>query len=211
MTRVKICGLTNAEDAQVAAEAGADFLGFIFYPPSPRYVSPERVHRIIEAIRSASFTVRCVGVFVDEKVDDVRQTARQCGLDYAQLHGTEPPETVTALMTQGLGAIKAFRVRDGASLDEIARYRASAYLLDTYVKDRPGGTGVSFDWTLAARAKAHGPVILAGGLNADNVEEAIRTAEPWAVDVATGVETEPGRKDPAEVRRFIATVKGTRR
>ena len=115
MTRVKICGLTNAEDAQVAAEAGADFLGFIFYPPSPRYVSPERVHRIIEAIRSASFTVRCVGVFVDEKVDDVRQTARRCGLDYAQLHGTEPPETVTALMTQGLGAIKAFRVRDGAS------------------------------------------------------------------------------------------------
>lgn len=207
MTRVKICGLTRMEDARVATEAGADFLGFVFYPPSPRYVDPETARRIIEALGHTSSLVRFVGVFVDETLDAMGQIGRRCGLDFIQLHGSEPPEMAAALMTWGLGTIKAFRVRDGAPLDDIARYRVTAYLLDAYVPGQPGGTGIAFDWTLVAQAKAHGPVILAGGLNADNVAEAVRTTDPWGVDVSSGVEAEPGRKDADKMRRFIARAK----
>ena len=209
MTRVKICGITSPEDARIAAEAGADFLGFVFYSSSPRCVTLERACWIIEAVRRASFAVRFVGVFVDEEPGTVWQIASRCGLDYAQLHGAEPPETVITLMERGLGVIKAFRVRDGASLAEIERYQATAYLLDAYVPGQPGGTGRKFDWTLAARAKEHGPVILAGGLTPDNVAEAVRTVHPWGVDVSSGVEAEPGRKDPDKLRCFIAAVKSS--
>ena len=203
MTRIKICGLTNVEDALVAARAGADLLGFIFYPPSPRAVTPEQAGRIVETVRRLPFTVHCVGVFVDEEPGAVQQIVTRCGLDYAQLHGAEPPETADTLMAQEIGIIKAFRIRDGASLAEIARYRATAYLLDAYLPGQPGGTGQTFDWTLAARVKQHGPVILAGGLTPDNVARAVHTVRPWGLDVASGVEAAPGRKDHDKVRRFI--------
>ena len=209
MTRVKICGLTNVEDAEAAAEAGADFLGLVFYPHSPRCVTPEQAHRIVEAVRPSFWALRFVGVFVDEEPKIVRRIASCCGLDYAQLHGAEPPEMVTDLMAGGLGVIKAFRVRDGASLAEIARYRATAYLLDAYVSGRPGGTGHTFDWTLARRAKPYGPVILAGGLTPANVVQAVRATHPWGVDVSSGVEAAPGRKDADRMHRFVVAAKGS--
>ncbi|HIP96874.1 MAG TPA: phosphoribosylanthranilate isomerase [Anaerolineae bacterium] len=207
MTRVKICGITNVEDALATAEAGADLLGFLFYPPSPRAVTPEQTRRIVEAVRRAQFTVRFVGVFVDEEADAVQQIVACCGLDYAQLHGVESPGMVADLMGRGLKVIKAFRVRDGTTLTEIERYRATAYLLDAYVPGRQGGTGRTFDWNLAVQARQYGPIILAGGLTPDNVAGAVRTVRPWGVDVASGVEAVPGRKDPAKVRRFIACAK----
>ena len=207
MTRVIICGLTNPKDALVAAEAGADFLGFIFYPPSPRYVTPERACRIIEAVRRSPFAVHFVGVFVDDEPSTVRKVMARSGLEYAQLHGAEPPETVTTLMDWGLSVIKAFRVRDVASLAEIGRYRATAYLLDAYVPGQPGGTGHTFDWALAVQAGQYGPIILAGGLTSANVAQAVRATHPWGVDVSSGVEAEPGRKDADRMRRFVAAAK----
>lgn len=207
MTYVKICGLTHPEDALAAAEAGADFLGFVFYPPSPRYVEPERACQIMEAVRRTFFDVRFVGVFVDEEPETIRRIASRCGLNYAQLHGSESPEMTATLMDWGIKVIKAFRVGDQTSLVEMKRHRAEIYLLDTYVPDQPGGTGHTFDWKLAVQAKEYGPVILAGGLTPDNVARAVRAVQPWGVDVASGVEAVPGRKDHAKLRRFITTVK----
>ena len=205
MTQVKICGITSLEDAQVAVEAGADLLGFVFYPPSPRHVTPEKVRKIVD--RFSLSGVHLVGVFVDQSPEIIVQTLDFCGLNYAQLHGSEPPEVVSNLVERGLGVIKAFRVRDEGSLEAVKSYRATAYLLDTYVPGQPGGTGHRFDWTLAERVKEHGPVILAGGLTPDNVTQAVRAAQPWGVDVSSGVEAAPGRKDPEKVRRFVAAVK----
>ena len=207
MTQVKTCGLTNLQDALIAVEAGADLLGFIFYPPSPRAVTPERARAIAEAVRNAGFPVRLVGVFVNESLEDVRETVSRCGLDYAQLHGAESPRTVAALVDEGIAVIKAFRVRDGVSLGEMARSRATAYLLDAYVAGKPGGTGCTFDWRLAVQAASQFPVLLAGGLTPENVARAVRTVTPWGVDVASGVEAAPGRKDPDQVRRFVAAVR----
>ena len=214
MTRVKICGITNTEDALVAAEAGADLLGFIFYPPSPRSVTPEQARQIIETLRVSVSATACprasfVGVFVDEEPDSVRQIVARCGLDYVQLHGAESPEMVSDLMDEGIGVIKGFRVRDGTSLAELECYRATVYLLDTYVPGQPGGTGQTFDWELAVQAQERGPILLAGGLIPDNVAQAIRLVRPWGVDVASGVEMALGRKDHEQVRRFVATVKSS--
>lgn len=201
MPRVKICGITNLADARVAAEAGADFLGFIFYPKSPRYVTPAQVAEIVAGLDRDG--LQFVGVFVDEPQDAVVQVVARCGLDVAQLHGQEPPEAVGALAAQGVPVIKAFRVRDGLSRRALARYRPTAYLLDTYVPGRAGGTGRTFDWSLATVAQRCGPVVLAGGLHPGNVAEAVRTVAPWAVDVSSGVEVAPGRKDPEKVRAFV--------
>ena len=210
MVRVKICGITNVEDALAAAEAGADFLGFIFYPPSPRYVTPEQAGEIIAALRrlegetGRQHPTRAVGVFVDEELDRVRETIRECDLDYAQLHGEEPPEVVAAL---GQRVIKALRVRSAADVERLGAYRAAAYLLDAYHPTMQGGTGQAWDWELATAAKQYGPVILAGGLNPDNVAGAVRRVRPYGVDVSSGVESSPGRKDIAKVRRFVAAAK----
>jgi phosphoribosylanthranilate isomerase len=210
MTLVKICGITNLEDAQAATQFGADLLGFIFHLPSPRYVTPKQVRDIVTQLSQGSQKPIpwLVGVFVDEKADTVSQTLEFCGLDYAQLHGSEPPEMVTELSEQGYSVIKGFRMRDGTTLAELARYPATAYLLDSFVPGQPGGTGHTFDWTLAAMSAAYGPVIVAGGLTPDNVTQAIHTAQPWGVDVSSGVEAAPGRKDLNLLYHFIHAVKG---
>ena len=208
MIRVKICGITNPEDALAAAGAGADLLGFVFYPPSPRYVEPIRAGEVIDVVRHAFPTVGFVGVFVDETLGSVQQAVSQCGLDYVQLHGSEPPEMIDALMERGTKVIKAFRVRDRASLSGIERYRATVYLLDAFVPEQMGGTGRSFDWTLAAEAKEYGPILLAGGLTPENVHQATCAVRPWGVDVSTGIETTPGHKDHDRLRHFIAAAKG---
>jgi phosphoribosylanthranilate isomerase len=147
------------------------------------------------------------GVFVNQDAEIVAQTLEFCGLDYAQLHGAASPQDVSALVERGYGVIKAFRVRDGGDLSELGRYPATAYLLDTYVAGLVGGTGRSFDWKLAAQAAQYGPIMLAGGLTPDNVAQAIQTAQPWAVDVASGTEAAPGRKDHDKVRRFVQAAK----
>jgi phosphoribosylanthranilate isomerase len=195
-TRIKVCGITNLDDALLAVEWGADMLGFIFYAPSPRGVSREAAAEICRAV-----TVEKVGVFVNETEANIRQTAEACGLTALQFHGDEPPSFCHRF---SLKTIKAIRIRDETSLRQAAEYDVDALLLDTYTASERGGTGKTFDWALAVKAQSLGkPIILSGGLTPDNVADAIRIVQPYAVDVASGVEREPGRKDPLKLRRFL--------
>ena len=199
MVRVKICGITNLEDALLAAELGADALGFIFYAKSPRHVAPETARAIIAQLPPF---VAAVGVFVDEAAAVVQELAGRVGLDWVQLHGQESPEYCRNL---GRKVIKGFRIQDEDSLRRLADYQgaAQALLLDTYKKGQVGGTGEIFDWHLARKAKKYGRIILAGGLTPENVAQAIATAGPAAVDAASGTEAAPGKKDPAKLRAFF--------
>jgi phosphoribosylanthranilate isomerase len=202
MVHVKICGITSLEDAQAAVDAGVDALGFVFYPPSPRYVTPEQAAQVIQ--RLPPF-VTTVGLFVDVALDTVNDAAARCGLDRIQLHGRETPEFCRQVTRP---VIKAFRIKNAESLVLLPGYRVSAYLLDAYVEGAlPGGTGASFAWELAAQARPYGPVILAGGLTPENVEAAIGQTRPYGVDVSTGVERAPGIKDHRKVHEFIARAK----
>jgi phosphoribosylanthranilate isomerase len=202
MVQVKICGITRLEDAQAAVDAGADALGFVFYPPSPRYVTPEQAAQII---RTLPPFVTTVGLFVDVALDHVNDMAARCGLDRVQLHGRETPEFCRQLTRP---VIKAIRIKNAESLAQVPDYKVSAYLLDAYVEGvLPGGTGASFCWELAVRAMPYGPVILAGGLTPENVEVAIAQIRPYGVDVSSGVERAPGIKDHQKVREFIAHAK----
>jgi phosphoribosylanthranilate isomerase len=202
MVQVKICGITNLEDAEAAVEAGADALGFVFYPPSPRHVSPEQAEQIIQKLPPF---VTTVGLFVDVAFDTVNDLAVRCGLDRIQLHGRETPAFCRQVKQP---VIKAFRIKNAESLAHLPGYTVSAYLLDAHVEGAlPGGTGASFSWELAARAKPYGPVILAGGLTPENVATAIARTRPYGVDVSTGVECAPGIKDHRKVREFIARAK----
>jgi len=203
MVRVKICGMTNVREARIAADLGADALGFNFFKGSPRYVKPARAKAIIAALPPL---VMAVGLFVDAHPDDIMSTVATCGLDAVQLHGDETPRQVDAI--RGVRRIKAIRVADARDVARCRRYRAEAYLLDTYVRGEYGGTGKVFDWELAREAGQFGPIILAGGLAPDNVEEAIRIVHPYGVDTASGVETAPGRKDKDMMQEFILRAKG---
>lgn len=202
MVRVKICGITSLEDALMAVEAGADALGFVFHEQSPRHVTPEDAAGIIAGLPPF---VQTVGLFVNRPLEFVNETAARCRLDLVQLHGDEPPEFCDAVERR---VIKAFRVKDVTSLDPIKNYRVAAHLLDAYSPKAYGGTGLTFNWDIAAVAKEFGPVILAGGLTPDNVREAVEVVTPYAVDVSGGVESAPGKKDVAKVREFIRLAKG---
>jgi phosphoribosylanthranilate isomerase len=204
MVKIKICGITNLEDALLAAALGADALGFIFYPRSPRYVTPETAREIIFQLPPF---VAAVGVFVDEETAVIKDLAARLGLDWVQLHGQESPDYCRSL---GRRVIKGFRIKDDNSLAALAPYRdaVQALLLDTYKPGQVGGTGESFDWHLARVAKKYGQIILAGGLTADNVAQAIKVGLPAAVDTASGTEAAPGRKDPAKLRAFFKAVRG---
>ena len=203
MVKIKICGITNLEDARLAAELGADALGFIFYPKSPRKVAPETAREIIAQLPPF---VAAVGVFVDEAAAVVQELAAKVRLDWVQLHGHESPEYCRNL---GRRVIKGFRIKDESSLMELEPYRdaVQAFLLDTYKKGQIGGTGAAFDWRLARKAKPYGRIILAGGLTPENVGRAIAAAQPFAVDAASGAEAAPGRKDPARLKAFFEAVK----
>jgi phosphoribosylanthranilate isomerase len=204
--RVKICGLTNLTDAQAAVAAGADALGFVFVPGTPRFVSTEQAAAII---RELPPFVAKVGLFVNADVRTVVTTIAQTGLDTVQLHGEE----TAGFARQFRGAVKvvkAFRIRGAESLAELPAYgdAADAFLLDAFVPGVPGGTGARFDWTHAVSARSHGrPIILAGGLTPANIAEAVRTVRPFAVDVSSGVESSPGRKDYAKLAEFILAAK----
>ena len=201
MIRVKICGITNIEDALMAVEAGADALGFVFFKDSPRCITPENAAAVIR--RLPPF-VQTVGLFVNEDLDVVNATADRCGLDLVQLHGEESPEYCAAVKRR---IIKAFRVKDAASVDGITSYPVAACLLDAWSPAAHGGTGTTFNWEIAARAAASHCIILAGGLTPENVAEAIAVVKPYAVDVSSGVESAPGRKDASLVQSFISAVK----
>jgi len=202
MVKIKICGITNLEDALLAAELGADALGFVFYPKSPRRADPEAARAIIAQL--PPFMVS-VGVFVDEEAAAVQELAARVGLDWVQLHGQESPDYCRSL---GRRVIKGFRIQDENSLPELERYRGTvqAFLLDTYKRGQVGGTGEIIDWRLAREAKKYGQIILAGGLTASNVAQAITIALPAAVDTASGTEAAPGKKDPAKLRAFFKAV-----
>ena len=225
MVRVKICGIRTVEAARAAVEAGADALGFVF-APSPRQVTPQEAERIIRQL--PPFVSR-VGVFVDTPRREALEIAGFCRLDVLQFHGAEPPDYCRDWQQQ---VIKGFRVRDGSVLEQMDRYEVAAFLLDAYVPGRAGGTGQRFDWDLARQAAVPGPagcppphpdlrsglkntehmgavrrrIILAGGIAPDNVEQAIRQATPYAIDVSSGVET-GGVKDPDKIRALLMEVR----
>jgi phosphoribosylanthranilate isomerase len=200
MFRIKVCGITNWTDARRAFEGGCDALGFNFYPPSPRYIEPAKARRIAARLPEG---VAAVGVFVNESLEVVLRIARLVGLDYAQLHGEESPELLRDV-TERLPAIKAFRVVPRFRLASLGKYEAAAaFLLDGFHPRLRGGTGRTVDWSLARRAARYGPIVLAGGLRPENVAEAIRRARPAAVDVSSGVEAAPGRKDKVKLQDFL--------
>ncbi len=203
MVRIKICGITNLEDARLAVELGADALGFIFYPKSPRNVTLEAAREIIAQMPPF---VTSVGVFVDEAAAVVQDLAARAGLDWVQVHGQESPEYCRSL---GRRVIKGFRIKDAESLFGLEPFRGAvqALLLDTYKTGQVGGTGEIFDWRLAREAKKYGPIILAGGLTPENVAQAITTVQPQAVDTASGTEAAPGKKDPAKLKAFFRAVR----
>jgi phosphoribosylanthranilate isomerase len=201
-TRVKICGITNLADAQVTAEAGAEALGFVFYEKSPRFVSMKTAAEISRAL--PPFIVR-VGVFVNPSKELVFKAITECGLSLLQFHGDEPPEFCAQF---DLMSMKAFRIRDAGSLNELPKYKTDAWLLDAYSSDILGGTGGVFNWDLAVEAQKTGRLIfLAGGLTPENVAEAVRKVRPFGVDVSSGVESSPGKKDHKKVRAFIQAAK----
>ena len=202
MTRVKICGITEFEDARDAALLGADAIGLNFYPNSPRYIEPAQAAKIIEKLPPF---VTVVGVFVNHRdPQNLEDFAVSLGLHAVQLHGNETPDYCS--MIQRVKVIKAFRVDSSFRVDMLRSYGSGTFLLDACSLDRFGGTGTSFDWNLAFGANAFGSIIVAGGLNAENVYDAVNTLHPFAVDVASGVESKAGRKDYDKMRRFIEAV-----
>jgi phosphoribosylanthranilate isomerase len=201
--KVKICGITSVEDALAALEADADILGFVLAEQSPRRVSIETAREIA---RQLPPTAMRVGVFVNAKVERVMFALRICDFGGLQFHGEEPPAYCQQF---GVPTIKAFRIRDQESLRAMSSYDTDYYLLDSYLAGQPGGTGETFNWNLAVEARGLGkPVILAGGLTPQNVAEAVRKVQPFGVDVSTGVESAPGKKDRQKMRDFVAAVRG---
>jgi phosphoribosylanthranilate isomerase len=200
--KVKICGITSLADGLSAAEAGADLLGFVFYEPSPRFVSIPTAAAII---RDLPRGVVKAGVFVNAPRALVFQAIRECGLGLVQFHGDEPPGFCLQF---GVMNMKAFRIVGPESLLTLPEYPTDAWLLDAFTPNQLGGTGETFNWEVALQARSLGrPIFLAGGLTPDNVAQAVRIAQPYAVDVSSGVEAGPGRKDPAKVRSFIQAAK----
>jgi phosphoribosylanthranilate isomerase len=199
MTLVKICGITDAGDARVAADAGADAVGLIF-AESPRRVGVEEARRISIALPE---NIIRVGVFVDEEPAEVLRISREVGLDLAQLHGEESPEAVTALRESGVKVMKALQVRDAASLKALDGFEADLFLLDAHSERARGGTGERFDWGVAKSVRGRDNIVVSGGLGPENVREAIEFFEPYGVDASSSLEDGPGRKNGERVRRFV--------
>ena len=202
MTKIKICGIKTIPDALAAVNAGADLIGFNFYPKSPRYVEVGMVRNIMSVMRRLG-RVTCVGVFVNASVGEILATMDTLGLNLAQLHGDETPEMLKVLHGQ---AFKAFRGIP-ENIDGFERQGAPAFLVDAAVKGFYGGSGVTADWSAAAELAKKYPLLLAGGLTPENVADAVRQVKPWGVDVASGVESAPGEKDAAKMIQFVIEVK----
>ena len=202
-TKVKICGITSVADGLLAAGAGADMIGLMFYESSPRHITLAQAAEISRAL--PPFVLR-VGVFVNPDEALVTSAIRECGLSLLQFHGDETSDFCTQF---GVMSLKALRVRDAESLQPLEQFKTDAFLLDAYAQSGLGGTGEKFNWDLAVEAQKFGkPIFLAGGLTPENVADAVRQVHPFAVDVSSGVESAPGKKDEAKVRAFIAAVRG---
>jgi phosphoribosylanthranilate isomerase len=201
VTRVKICGITRAEDAELAVELGAWALGFILWPQSKRAADPAVAAGIARALRRR---VELVGVFVNQPLDEIEGYADALGLTYVQLHGDEGPAFCTAVAQRtGCRVIKAAKIRHGADLRDLERFHTDLHLLDTHVPGMVGGTGETWDWGLLAGRRSKTPFLLSGGLTPENVTQAIEAVHPWGVDVASGTEASPGVKDPAKLQAFL--------
>lgn len=203
--KIKICGITNAQDAQVSVEAGADALGFVFYSKSPRWIEPAVAKRIIAQL---PLFVLSVGVFVNQDQETIRHIYDECGLSFAQLHGDE---TSTFCESLGRPVLRALRLQDRGSLLALAEYKGRmgvrGFVVDAFSSDAYGGTGQTVDWTLAREVAKSAPILLAGGLTPNNVQEAIQQVQPYGVDVSSGVEEAPGKKDPEKIRAFTQAVR----
>lgn len=199
--KVKICGLTNLEDAQAAVEMGADMLGFIFYPKSPRYIELARAQEIIRKIPTF---VDTVGLFVNPTAEQVREAYAEGWLNWIQLHGDESPEFCRSILWMNCRLIKALRIRKRQDVSKATDYPADCILLDNYSKDRYGGTGERFDWTWIE--PMHQRIMLSGGISADNVIEAIETGV-WGVDICSGIESKPGKKDHEKMRQLFENIR----
>lgn len=208
MTIVKICGITNLEDASLSVKFGADALGFNFYEKSPRYISSEKTSEIVDQLPA---DVLKVGVFVNEKLDKIMEIAEIAGLNAIQLHGEETPEFIKDLRGRtSLRIFKAFRVSPKFEPEDVLKYDIDSVLLDAYSINEHGGTGETFDWNLAKKVSDIFPkMYLAGGLSPDNIAEAMQKLQPYAVDACSRLESKPGKKDTEKVERFIAAVRNT--
>ena len=201
MTYIKICGIKTLSDARAAIEAGADYLGFNFYPKSARYVERETCAQITSVLKKEHPNIKLVGVFVNSSVEEIKSILETCSLNLVQLHGDESPEIFSKLTPR---AFKAFR---GEIDKQMVSDRAPAFLLDAAVKGQYGGSGVIADWSSAAELAKRYPLLLAGGLTPENVADAVRQVKPWGVDVASGVESNPGQKDAAKLSAFVQAVR----
>ncbi len=201
MTRIKICGITNIEDALLASNLGADALGFIFYPESKRFIEPERAGEIISSLPPFITTV---GVFVNQGLDEINSVRDKTGIGLVQLHGDESPEFCAELP---FNAVKALRIKEPSDIARVELYPQEAILFDKYSDDAYGGTGESFTWDWLQDLKTTKSIILSGGLTPDNVGEAIGKVSPYAVDVSSGVEGSPGNKNADKMRQFIQAVR----
>ncbi len=204
MVKVKVCGITNPEDGTFAAEAGADAVGLVF-ADSPRRLSVGEAREVAATLPD---DILKVGVFVNEEPEVVLRISSKVGLDYAQLHGDETPETVATIRNAGLPVMKAVRVRNSEALGALERYEADLLLLDAWSARARGGTGETFDWALAKSVKGRGNIVVSGGLAPDNVREAIEFFEPYGVDASSSLEERPGKKSDELVRRFVRAAKG---
>ncbi|MBU0910446.1 MAG: phosphoribosylanthranilate isomerase [Proteobacteria bacterium] len=204
-TRIKICGMTDLEEVRHAVAAGVDALGFIFAKASPRYIEPERARVIISSLPPF---VDAVGVFLNDEADRVAEIVQYCNVTVIQLHGSESPDYCRRFRTR---VIKAFQVHDKLTAGDLFAYEdvVSGFLLDTYDKKQAGGTGTTFDWSLIHKLQPGKPLILAGGLGPANVAQAITAVRPFAVDINSAIETEPGRKDPVLISRLVEAVAAT--
>jgi phosphoribosylanthranilate isomerase len=206
MTKIKICGITNLEDALASLFSGADAIGFVFYKKSPRYISPLKARNISHILPKKIIRV---GVFVDEDIKTVKKISRFCGLDMLQFHGSEPAAYCRKF--KGYKIIKAFSVRGGVDLVKISEYKGCACLFDTYSKKIPGGTGKKFNWHLLRNPdKIKSPVFISGGLTSANVLKAVRLLKPDWVDASSSLELKPGKKDHKKISRFIQAIRQCR-
>lgn len=201
--QIKICGLKNPDEALGCVELGADAIGCVFYPPSPRNVTPDQAREIMDKLPES---VGRVGVFVNRPVPEILKIVDHCGLNTVQLHGVEAPEAAETIEDLGIPVIKAVFMNGQPGIDHMAAYRVSAYLVECAGGALPGGNAMGWDWKAAADLPRERPIVLAGGLMAENVSQAISDASPDAVDVSSGVESAPGIKDLAKVRQFIQSV-----
>lgn len=198
--KVKICGITNLEDALIAAYLGADALGFVFVKESPRSITPDAARDIISKLPPFIVTT---GVFVNSPEEEILSIIKQTRIQCVQLHGNESPAEYSKIKVP---VIKAFHVDEHFIVNTIVRYPAAAYLLDTYVKGKAGGTGKTFDWDIAVRAQAYGRIILAGGLTPENIGDAIRKVQPYAIDISSGIESSPGKKDKRKLQELFTVL-----